>query len=187
MPYDVVAHAKALDAASTLICKLAEHLGKDRFAQLYREAESPEAGGLAIRMTVDSYVSEKRLFTLNALRFPHKSATVTTQDPVATRVINRIGRNLPLPADKLVQPLVATDEDAFDDFGLMWSYLPDSEIHEISWDTFHGWHGTDGYMDGQIAVRPLITPVPAPRALSEIIQEIRMCYAFGQMIAIHGL
>jgi hypothetical protein len=187
MPYDVVAHAKALDAASAAICKLAEHLGHERFAKLYRESDSLEDIGLAIELTVNSYVSEKRLFTLNVLQFPHKSATVTTADPVATRVINRIGRNLPLPADKIVQPLVASDEKAFEEFGLIWSYLPDSEIHDLAWESFHGWHGTAGYMDGQIAVRPLVTPVSAPGALAEIIQEIRMCYAFGQMIAIHGL
>jgi hypothetical protein len=185
MAYDIIEDAKLIDGLSTSVCHLAKRLGRRALVDSYTQGAGDH--GLAVQLLINSYVEEKRRLTLNLLKWPHEAATLTTKDPTAIRVLNRIGRRQPLAADEIVQPLVASDEKRFEQFGLLWSYIPDTEASDISWDSFHGWHGTDDYLKGIIVARPLLATVSTRLALSRIIQEIRMCYAFGQFIAVYGL
>jgi hypothetical protein len=86
-----------------------------------------------------------------------------------------------------LRPLFADDTKKFEEFEMGCSYLDDSELFDLSWDDFHQWHSPGHYIQGQIVTRCLISPVPLPGALPKILSEIRMSYAFGQMIAIYGL
>ena len=186
MAYDVEADAKYINELSEGICSLARRFSVQDLARRYQSTSS-ELEDLAVKVAIDGYVADKRRFTMNLLNFPHNAATLTVNDPTAARVLSRVGRNQPLPADEVVQPLVAPDKKRFQDFGLLWSYIPDAEAHDLSWDSFHGWHGTAGYLEGIIAARPMITTVGLPKAIAKIIGEIRMCYGFGQMIATEAL
>src|SRR4051812_1219900 len=117
MPYDIVADARALDALSDAICEVVKRTGKREFIERYYS--DPDAEGRnPVRMCVNSYVEDKRRVTLAVLEFPHKYAAITTTDRKAERVIGRIGRGQPLPADEIVQPLVGQDKKAYEDFGL---------------------------------------------------------------------
>ena len=185
MAYDFIKDANFIDGLSASVCHIAKRLGKKALAEAYTKGVGDHES--VVQLFINSYVEEKRRFTLNLLKWPHEAATFTTTDTVAIRVLNRVGRRQPLPGDEIVRPLVAPDAERFEQFGLLWSYIPDSEASDISWDSFHGWHGTDDYLAGIIVARPLIAPVQVPGTLSKIIQEIRMCYAFGQLIAVYGL
>jgi hypothetical protein len=123
---------------------------------------------------------------LNLLTSP-KLATLTTSDSVAASVIRAIGLNQPLPADRILQPIVADASKQFDDYEMEFSYLDDSQLQDLSWDEFHRWYFTSGYIHGQIVTRCLISPVTLPPTLPKILDEVRMCYAFGQLAAIYGL
>lgn len=186
MKYDVVAHAKKIHGLSESICAIARKIGKTKFADYFQNCAAESDDSLLSYLQAHSYIDEKRQFALNLLTFPEYS-TITTTDPIAIEVISRVGRRRALEADKILQPLAASDPSLYDEYGLATSYLPDSELQDLSWDQFHGAHGTEGYVFGRIITRPLISPVSLPRSMPEILEEIRMCYAFGQMTAIHGL
>ena len=113
--------------------------------------------------------------------------TVTTIDSKATTVVRSIGLDEPLPADNVLEPVLANDPKLFEDYGMRYSYLKDSELEDVSWNEFHGSYSVSGYVLGQIVTRVLICPVTPPKAIPSILGEIQMCYAFGQMTAIHGL
>jgi hypothetical protein len=92
-----------------------------------------------------------------------------------------------MPADRILQPLVADNTRQFDTYEMEFCYLDDSQLQELSWDDFHRNYSLDGYIDGQIVARCLISPVRLPTTISKILDEIRMCYGFGQLVAIYGL
>jgi hypothetical protein len=113
--------------------------------------------------------------------------TLRTADPVATSVIRAIGLRKPLPADRILRPLVADNTKEFDTYEMEVNYLDDSHLLNLSWDEFHAWHSASNYIDGPLATRCLISPVALPPALPKLLDEVRMSYAFGQVTAIYGL
>jgi len=201
MKYDVVSHAKKVNSMSASLSEMARQLGPKAFADSYRNgpqhltsllddgpSKLTEASRQALRVYygAQEYMDAKRQLALNLLTSP-KLATLTTTDSVAASVIRAIGLNQPLPADRILQPIVADASKQFDDYEMEFSYLDDSQLQDLSWDEFHRWYSTSGYIHGQIVTRCLISPVTLPPALPKILDEVRMCYAFGQMAAIYGL
>ena len=187
MAYDLIQDAKELHNRSEAVYEIFRELGKEKFAERYKQgAGSGDTDALKVCLAVALYIAGKHTLTLNLLGFP-KYATITSADPVAVDVIRRVGRRQPLAADKILQPLVIGNSDEYDDYGMAVSYLSDSELLHFSWEDFHGWYGCERYVLGRIVARSLISPVMLPKSVPDIIDEIRMCYAFGQIIAVHGL
>jgi hypothetical protein len=204
MKYNVVSHAKKVSALSDSVCALHGQLGSKDFADAFlRGSESlsrilddlegshpkpPESVRRTLRayMASDEYMDNKRHLAINLFTCLDL-VTLTTADSVAASVIRNVGLNRPLPADRILKPLVADNNKHFDDYEMEFSYLDDSELQNLSWDEFHRWYSTVGYIHGQIVTRCLITPVSLPPAIPKLLDEVRMCYAFGQMAAIYGL
>ena len=110
--------------------------------------------GLAdVYVTAQDYVDNKRQLALNLLTEP-RFITITTTDPSAASVIRAIGLNQPLSADRILQPLTETTSTeqsrAVIEYDMDCSYLDNSELHDLSWDEFHRWYSTAGYIHGQI-------------------------------------
>jgi len=198
MPYDVVANAKKVNSMSDSLCAMARQLGPKAFAECYRTGpqhlsslldEDPsklsESSRQALRVyyVAQDYIDTKRKLARVLLG----RCTIATTDQTAATVIRAIGLDEPLPADKILKPVLAVDPKLFEDYGMAYSYLEDSELEEVSWNEFHGSYPVSGYVSGQIVTRVLICPTSPPKAIPCIIAEIQMCYAFGQMTAIHGL
>lgn len=177
---------------------MARQLGPKRFADACRKnllealllsddapTQFTESDKQACRAyaAAQDYTESKRLLTRTLLRL----RTVSTSDRTAERVIRSIGLNEPLPADRILQPILAADPKQYETYGLAYSYLEDSELEDVSWNEFHGWYSVDGYVLGQIVTRVLVTPKSPPEVISTILSEIQMCYAFGQTTAIYGL
>jgi hypothetical protein len=187
MDYDVVLHARNVHDLSESVCKIFRKIGKQKFIESYKKGiDRGDEIALLVSVRVNYYVSEKRELTLNLLIWPDYS-TIKTADAIAIDVIHRVGRREPLAADKILQPLVIDNSEDYSQYDLAVSYLPDSKLYDVSWDEFHGWHGTEGYVLSRIIARALISPVTLPPSIPKIMNEIRMCYAFGQTIAVHGL
>lgn len=198
MPYDVIANAKKVNSMSDSLCAMAQRLGPKAFADCYRTGpqhlcslldEGPsdlsESSRQALRVYYGArdYIDTKRQLARALLG----RCIVTTVDQTAATVIRAIGLNEPLPADKILRTILTTDPKLFEDYGMAYSYLEDSELEDVSWNEFHGSYSVSGYVSGQIVTRVLICPISPPNAISTILGEIQMCYAFGQMTAIHGL
>jgi hypothetical protein len=205
MKYDVISHAKKVKDAADTICRLEQRLGKSAFIEAYRtgreQSKSAEALlaaledstpnlAMGVYAAAQDYTDEKRQLALNLLTEP-QFVTITTSDPAATSIIRAIGLNEPLAADRILQPLIepssTAERRAVVEYDMDCSYLDDSELHDLSWDEFHRWYSTSGYIDGQIVARCLVSPVPLRPEIRKILDEVRMCYGFGQMAAIHGL
>jgi hypothetical protein len=186
---------------SDSLCALARQLGPKAFAECYRtgpehyktlldllEETKPKLSdsdrqALRVYLAAQDYIEAKSQLARCLLG----RCTVTTTDSTATAVIRSIGLDEPLPADKVLEPVLANDPRLFEDYGMGYSYLKDSELEDVSWNEFHGSYSVSGYVSGQIVTRVLICPVTPPKAIPSILGEIQMCYAFGQMTAIHGL
>ena len=188
MDYDIVRDARKVHVLSELLCKKFRKLGKEKFTESYynKGIDSGDEDELLISPQVKNYVTEKRDLTVTLLTRRDYS-TITTADGIAIDVIRRIGRRQPLEADKIVQPLMTSDSDDYDQYGLAVSYVSDSTLQDLSREEFHGWHGTEGYVLRRLVARALISPVTLPQSIPKIMEEIRMCYAFGLTIAIHGV
>jgi hypothetical protein len=141
---------------------------------------------LRVYLSALDYIESKRQLAINLLSSP-EFVTLTTTDYSAATVIRAVGLNQPLPADRILQPLVADDTKQFDDYAMEFNYLDDSELRNLSWDEFHRWYSAATYIQGQIVTRCLISPVPLPPTVPKILSEVRMCYAFGQEAAIYAL
>lgn len=209
MTYDVISHAKKVSGLGNDLCAIERKLGKKPFAESYRngpkqykllldrtlfeltgdkpsEISDSDRQALGVYLAAQDYIDSKRQLAINLLTCPDL-VTLTTADSTAASVIRAIGLNHSLPADHVLRPLVATDTEQFNDYNMESSYLDDGELRNLSWDEFHRWYSGDRYIEGQLATRCLISPVPLPSTLRSILDEVRMCYAFGQMTAIYGL
>jgi hypothetical protein len=201
MKYDIVEHAREVNSLSETLRATERQFGKQRFADCYRRGrgnykalldefidkehnlEQSKKQALRVYGAVRDYIESKQQLARNLLgRY-----TLTTTDRTAETVIRAIGLDEPLAADRIVKPLLAQDPKLFEDYGMGNSYLEDSELENMSWDDFHASYSVVGFVHGQILTRVLILPVTPPKTIPSIINEIQVCYSFGQMTAIHGL
>ncbi len=100
----------------------------------------------------------------------------------AAAVLRKISTGDGLPSDKVIERLAAqTGEDieAFEFDG--------EEIEQLGSDLFYSWFSHHDYIRGLADLRPLILRVAVPESVSQLVGQVKGCYAFQQYDAAYAL
>ena len=142
-----------------------------------------DAESFRVFARVSTFADEKRRLVFFLL----DHASLTEGDPVTLEVLTKVATDEPFDADHIVTTLIESQPGDVITYDLVWSYIDQDDLRNRSWDDFLGSYGLDGVIQGRIDARCLLSPVEPPRELEEVIQEMRLCFAFGQLTAVHAL
>jgi len=141
-----------------------------------------DAESFRVFARVSTFADEKRRLVFFLL----DHASLTEGDPVTLEVLTKVATDEPFDADHIVTTLIESQPGDVITYDLVWSYIDQDDLRNRSWDDFLGSYGLDGVIQGRIDARCLLSPVEPPRELEEVIQEMRLCFAFGQLTAVHA-
>ena len=98
-----------------------------------------------------------------------------------------IAGDKPFESDHIIKAIIEPQPGDLVIYNLQWSYIDQDDLQNRSWDDFLGNYGLDGVIQGRLDARCLLTPVDTPKELEDIIDEMRLCFAFGQITAVFAL
>lgn len=185
-PPSIQESARNLAAMDKAICDQVKECGKGRFQELYRKGsllDFDDSEALRAYARVSMFVEEKRRLVFFLL----DHASVFEAEPPILRVFSMIAADKPFAADHIVKSIVAPQPGDSVTYDLQWSYIDQDDLRNRSWDDFLGNYGLDGVIQGRLDARCLITSVDTPKELNDIIEEMRLCFAFGQITAVYAL
>jgi hypothetical protein len=108
--------------------------------------------------------------------------TATIEDPTAGAILRKISGGEGLPSDRIIECLVRNsgEEYSIEEF-------TDEEIEELGHKIFYTWFSHHEYVQGLRDLRPLILRNPVSEFVSQLVRQVRDCYAFQQYGAAYGL
>lgn len=185
-PLAIQESARRLTSLDRAICSQVKECGKDRFYELYKKGSllnSDDSEALRAYAQVSTFVEEKR----NLIFFLLDHASVFDADAPTLRVLSMIAGDKPFESDHIIKAIIEPQPGDLVIYNLQWSYIDQDDLQNRSWDDFLGNYGLDGVIQGRLDARCLLTPVDTPKELEDIIDEMRLCFAFGQITAVFAL
>lgn len=108
-------------------------------------------------------------------------SAVPVADADAAAVLRKISTGDGLPSDKVVERLAGSGDEisvqAFDD----------EELGQLGSELFYSWFSHHDYISGLAELRPLILQAAVPESVSQLVGQVKGCYAFQQYDAAYAL
>lgn len=108
--------------------------------------------------------------------------TTPIEDVDAAEVLRKICGGGGLTTDKLIERLLSASEPdrSFDEFD-------DEELEVLGYDLFYSWFSHHEYITGLAELRPLVIRSQVSESVSQLVRQMKDCYAFQQYDAAYGL
>jgi len=180
------------ESASTLmlldkaICQQATEMGQQRLEELFKKGQKldfDDDEAMRVYFRVSRFVEEKKRLALFLIETPG----IFEADSNIFNILSTIALDRPLAADQFVSKLFDPQPGDDINYNIYWSYLDQKELFNKSWDDFLSNYSLGQVIQGQLDARCLLTTIPIPREIYSIIEEMRICFAFGQCTAVCAL
>ncbi len=106
--------------------------------------------------------------------------SVSNKDAVA--LLQKITTGEGLPNDKFIR-LLLSESGA----GESLSEFPDDELEKLGSELFYSWFSHYEFINGLAELRPLVVNGSVGEAVSQLVWQVKNCYAFQQYDAAYGL
>lgn len=137
-----------------------------------------ESDGDSLQTAVNDYQILRRDIRTHLL----DKAAVSVSDPNAVAILQRITTGEGLPSDKFLQQLYAVVSpgeipEEFDGF----------DLQSLGSNLFYSWFSDFDYIRGLAELRPIVVRGTAGESMSQLVRQIKDCYAFQQYDAAFSL
>lgn len=132
----------------------------------------------ALARTLEGYLTLRKSLKTRLL---DESVTVVA-DRDAAEVLRKIAGGGGLPSDQVIERLSAHMGESVDIHE-----FDHEELEQLGSDLFYSWFSHYDYVRGLADLRPLILRAAVPESVSQLVGQVKGCYAFQQYDAAYAL
>ena len=109
-------------------------------------------------------------------------SALSVEDPTAREVLHKIGENVGLESDRIMERIkeLRGDDPVLEE-------LDEDDIETLGSELFYSWYSHYEYVKALGELRPLILQCEPSSAVKRLVDQVRQCYAFQQYDAAFGL